>query len=399
MERRDKEPEAPYIHPGVSPDVARYQADIRARRQQAMLPKVSEPVAGGPGPAIPRLDGAVQRGMTMEQMAARERYVEQPRIGGIVDADAPPAATAQAPAAVNLTPADILPSEAANDPTFQTGTGAMLAASQPHLALKYGVYRNGLFIPPQKLRPTKPQLRPETIRDLETLEHLRTQQQGTGTAGGNLLDSEDEAEQAVAAGPAGAAATIGNVPGDKSNRPLTEEERSKLKSAIDRMDEFDFDSFRQSMMKDILNNPDQQKIIEAKLKPLDITDMIVNGYVTQDVPIVAGLTFTFRSMSGLEDLEIKRLIMEESKSLEVSERYLLDKYAFMSMTIGLTSINNKPFGDVYDQSGEFNDDKFKAKFKKIIRLPLHMLASIGLNQMWFEQRARKLYVAEKVGNG
>ena len=398
MERRDKEPEGPYIHPGVSPDVRRYQTDIRARRQQAALPKVSEPVAGGPGPSIPRLDGAARPGVTMEQLAAQERQVTQPRIGGIVEGDVPTAAP-QAPAATNLTPADILHSEAANDPTFQTGTGAMLAMSQPHLALKYGVYRNGLFIPPQKLQPTKPQLRPETIRDLETLEHLRAQQRGNESAGGALLDSEREAEQAVAAGPAGAAATIGNAPGDKSNRPLSDEERAKLKESIDRMDEFDFDSFRQSMMKDILNNPDQQKIIEKKLKSLDITDMIVNGYVTQEVPIVAGLSFTFRSMSGLEDLEIKRLIMEESKSLEVSERYLLDKYAFMSMTIGLIAINNKPFGDVYDGNGDFNDEKFKAKFKKIIRLPLHMLASIGLNQMWFEQRARKLYVAEKVGNG
>jgi hypothetical protein len=202
----------------------------------------------------------------------------------------------------------------------------------------------------------------------------------------------------VASGPAGAAARVGNLPGDKTVD--AEESRSRLKEAVEKMDEFDFDSFRQSMMRDILNNPEQKGVIEARLQPLDITDMIVTGFVKQDVPIIPNkLTFTFRSMTGEEDLEIKRLVMAESKSLEISDRYLLDKYAFMSMTIGLSAINGKPLGDVYDSNGGFSDDQFWVKYKRVIRLPLHMLASIGLNQMWFEQRARKLYVAEKVGNG
>jgi hypothetical protein len=233
---------------------------------------------------------------------------------------------------------------------------------------------------------------------MQGLEMLTRLQQEQANPTGSLPESDREVDRAVAAGPAGAAARVGNLIGD--NVVDTDAAKSKLREHVEKMDEFEFDSFRQAMMRDILNNPEQKAVIEARLQPLDITDMIVSGYVKQDVPVIPGkLTFTFRSMTGEEDLEVKRLIMTESKSLEVSDRYLLDKYAFMSMAVGLAAINGKPLGDVYDSNGGFSDDQFWVKYKRVIRLPLHMLASIGLNQMWFEQRARKLYVAEKVGNG
>ena len=42
---------------------------------------------------------------------------------------------------------------------------------------------------------------------------------------------------------------------------------------------------------------------------------------------------------------------------------------------------------------------FLKKFNMVLRLPLHMLASIGVNTLWFDVRVRKLFVAEKLGNG
>jgi len=403
MERNQPPPRPPepYVHPDVSPDVRAYQAGIAARRASNTLPKVEMPIAGGASPPIPRLDGPAQQGMTMAQIAEYERRPPPGYGGGIVE-QAQPTQPQMRPGTLNLTPIDTLPKEAMQDPGFQQGMGSMLASAQPQLAAKYGVYRNGKFIPPQALQPqgTRPQLSPETARGLEAVARFQQEQAASTNPTGSLLTSEEEADQAVAKGPAGAAARVGNLPGDRKVEAEDAKSKEKLKEQIEKMDEFDFDSFRQSMMKDILNNPEQKVIIEARLQPLDITDMIVTGYVKQDVPIIPNkLTFTYRSMTGEEDLEIKRLVMSESKSLDVSDRYLLDKYAFMSMSVGLVAINSKPLGDVYDSNGGFSDEMFWLKFKRVIRLPLHMLASIGLNQMWFEQRARKLYVAEKVGNG
>lgn len=126
----------------------------------------------------------------------------------------------------------------------------------------------------------------------------------------------------------------------------------------------------------------------------------MNNRVTQEIQIIPGsFTITLHSMTGEEDMHIKRLIMDESKSVEVSERYLLDKYSFMSIAVGLAAINGKALGRVENAEGNWDDDVFWKKYNRIIKLPLHMLASIGVNLFWFEARVRKLFVAEKVGNG
>jgi hypothetical protein len=104
-------------------------------------------------------------------------------------------------------------------------------------------------------------------------------------------------------------------------------------------------------------------------------------------------------MTGEEDLAVKRLIMSESRSVEVSDRYLLDKFALMALAVGLKEINGKPMGEHVGEEGSFDDDKFWKKFRRVLKLPLHMLASIGVHHFWFEARVRKLFVAEKVGNG
>jgi hypothetical protein len=351
---------------------------------------------------IPNLAGPVQTGMTMEQMAEQQRPKAPPQApapGRIVEPPPPPQPERSKVQVANLMPADTLHPDAQKDPAFRQGMGSMLATAQPELALKYGVYRNGKFIPPQQLQAQRPHLSAQTVEGLEALQELQRQNASNPAVGG-LSDSEREAEESVAKGPAGASARVGNVPGDGSNRPLSPEERENLKKTLSQLDDFDFDSFRQQMMRDILNNPEQKEIIESSLRPLDLTDLIVNGYVTQDVVVVPGkLTLTFRSQTGEEDLELKRMVMAESKSLEVSDRYLLDKYAFMSLTLGIEKINNRILGTVYDKEGDFSEEQFKIKFKRVLKLPLHLLASIGVNQMWFEQRVRKLCVAEKVGNG
>lgn len=400
MERQQgRRPEgAPFIDSRVNPDVRAHQQQILDRRSGA-LPKIESPVAGGPAPRIPRLDGPTQTGVTMEQLANAQRPQQAPPPpSGIINQGVPAAAQRLRPAP-KLTPADILPNEAQTDPEYRQGTGSMLAMSQPNLALKYGVHRNGKFIPPQQLVPEgQPQLRAETLRDIQMLNELKNQQAGKAVPG--LSADDAAAEREASAGIGGAAARVNNSIGDDSTAPLTAEERARVEDKIKGMDEFDFDTFRQSMMRDILNNEDQKKLIESRLTPLDLTDMIVSGYVTQVVTIIPGkLTFTFRSSSGEIETEIKRLVMQESKTLDVSDRYLLDRYAFMSLAAGLLAINDKPFGDVYNNDGDFDENKFTVKFKRLLKLPLHMLASMGVNQLWFEQRVRKLYVAEKVGNG
>jgi len=294
----------------------------------------------------------------------------------------------------------MLPPEAQQDPEFQRGNGAMFAVAQPGLAMRYGVTRNGQRIMPQQLRAQAPQgqapagagrLRPETLKGLSDLQELSRQQ---ALAPEQRAAAEAAAEAEVKNGPAGASASAGDPPAGSGK--MTPEEAQRR---VELMDSFDYDALRDAINEDILRNPDQKKIIEERLEALDIDDLIIKNRVTQRVPIVPNrFEVTYRSMTGNDDLALKRLLMKESKSVEVTERFLLDKYAFMALSCGAVAVNSNQLPDHLDEEGKFNEEAFWKKFEWMMKRPLHMLSSIGVNHTWFEMRVRKLFVAENVGN-
>lgn len=374
----------PHVDPAVTdPRAAQYRKDIESRRPSTALPKYDTPVAGGPTPPIPHLDQPHQDGATMAQQATAQRRASTP--GSIIEPEQPSGKP-------NILPMDLLPPEAMKDPSFMHGAGSMYAASQPELARKYGVVRNSKHLSPQALmaRPTAPgmpgkgQISPGTIDDLKKLEELREKSLKAETG-------ELAAEQQAADSAAGAAVNIGggNPTGTGGGG-----------GGGKQLDEFDLDTLHQMMVKDLINNPEQRKIVEERCKPMSLADLVVEGFISQVVPVVPG-TFEpeFTSLTGDDDLNLKRLILEEAKSLKVDDRYLLDKYALMGLACSVKAINGKPFGDYRDKDGDFHEESFLKKFKKIIRLPLPMLATMGTHYFWFDIRVRKLFVAEKVKNG
>jgi hypothetical protein len=305
----------------------------------------------------------------------------------------PTAAPGPAPS-LNILPMDALPEAAKADPNFREGNGSMFAINQPHLAQKYGVIRNGQPVPPQQLSPEGGrQLRPETVRDIQRIQELQRQQQTDEMPPGSPSTEMSDAGKA--------AATVGNMPGDTDEKPLNPEEQKALEKTLGRMDEFQFDAWRQAMMKDILNNPEQKEIIEERLEPMDVGDLVTEGYIVQEVVIVPNkFRVSFKTFDGETDLALKRLIMEDTNTLgEVTERYYLDRFSFMAAAASLHAINGKVIPDHRDDQGNFSDELFRKKFNFVLKQPLHMLASVGLNAMWFESRVRALFKAEKLGNG
>lgn len=357
------------------PRATNYARSIQQRRAQP-APTYAEPVAGGPTPHIPLM-------------------ANQPVIGGqqsIVEQT--PRAVGVSPGSMGLLPGDLLPEEVRKDPLFRDGHGSMYAAAQPNLAFKYGIMRNGQHLMPQQLRPGPRRPASETVADLQKLAELR---QATESG-------ESAVEQESAAGTGGAAARLANAPGDTDVRPIAGEDKEKLeraRKALENMDEFDFDSFRQAVMKDLLNNEEQRKIIEDRLEPLSLDDYISKGFILQRVPVIPGkFEPTFRSLTAEDDLSLKRLIMQDSKSLaQVSDRYLLDKFSLMSVACMTHAINTHIFPSHLNQNGDFDDDLFWKKFNLILKQGFHMLASLGVNGFWFDVRVRKLFVAENLKNG
>lgn len=412
-------PGEPFIAPGVSsPRVAAYRAGIEARRGGG-LPKADLNL-GADRPPIPVLAGGPPEqgrgglgpGATMADYARAERGLGATPggtgpIGGIIEEGPPLPPPPPAPArsmsptaaSLGLAPNDLLPEEARSDPEYVHGYGAEYACNQPKLAAKYGVIRgNGQRIPPQRLGGAPKGLRPETVRGLEALQQL---QQGVGVETPALDPDEAAAQKHVEGGLGGAAGRVGNEPGDRSNKaPTSEEQMEAFKRAIDQMDAFEFNNWRQMMMRKILHSEEERELIESRLKPLDIGELITRGFIRQHIPIRPGqYEITLQSYDGQVDLALKRLVMTESRSVDVGDQYHLDKYSFMTLAVGLHKINDTVFPDIFDSNGNFDDKLFLDKFNKVMKLPIHMLASIGVNLMWFEMRVRKLYSATAVGNG
>jgi hypothetical protein len=396
----------PLVSPGVTdPAALKYAQQITERKG---LPKFAPPVAGGPGPMMPRLDAPVMEGLTMAEQAMMHRANEQPPQpagqiprGGMFQETADQRGQVQQQPHVpglsrppGILSTDILPPEAMQDPNFREGHGSRYAQSQPELAYKYGVLRGSppVRVAPQQLQVAQPGLSDKTLAGLQAL-----QQAQAGAPPHPLLDNEDKRiEREAAAGSGGAAGRLAG--GDGATAPMMS--AAAALEAAKKMDDFDFNAFRERMMKDLLNNEEQRDLIEGRCTPLSLEQLVTKGYVTQRVPIVTDkFEPEFQSMSGEEDLAIKRLIMVESKALEVSDRYLLDKFSIMSIVLGVRSINGTLLPDHRNTEGRFDDEKFWAKFNFLTRYPFHMLASIGVNYYWFDIRVRKLFVAEKLGNG
>lgn len=404
-----------YIDPRANPSSVAYTAGIMARRGGG-LPKADLPL-NPERPPIPVLAGGPPEGggsHTLADYARAERtpatplpLFAPPPGASIIEEAAPlpqtvPQARRHSVASLGLAPNDLLPQEATNDPAYRQGYGSQFAANQPELAAKYGVIRGGQVIPPQRLggaRSGQPSLSPKTVADLEALRQL--QEQPPSTPG--LDRSDEEGRQAVEDGLGGSAARVGGVSKGPPIKPRaeSEEERNKvLKAAIDQMDAFEFNQWRQLTMRQILHSEDERDAIEKRLKPLDLAELLSQGVIRQRVPVIPGkYEVTLQSYDGQVELALKRLVMMEARSVDVGEQYLLDKHSFMSLAVGLHKVNEKTYPDITDKEGVFSDELFLKKFNMVMKLPIHMLASIGVNLMWFEMRVRKLYSASAVGNG
>lgn len=394
-------PKPPFINPNITdPNALRYQEMLRNSMQD-------NPVGISPSVPIPQLDKNLPEGFTPAQVAMMNRAqvtnsTGNPTVagGGIFGPQAQAAGYQTPQVMPGIQPSDLLPEEAQLDPSFaRNAAGNMYAMYQPHLAMRYGVVRNGLRLPPQALQPPAANGAPDQGRfKASTIESVNELNQFLASSQ-KATSIDPSVIEAAADSAAGAAAAMGNAPGDRSSEPISDDEKDKVRRTLEGMDDLDFYQFRQMMVRDVLNNKEQQKIIEERLQPLDITSLVMTYTLSQVVPIIPGsFEPEFEVVSLETELALKAMIARESRSMDVSEQYYLDKYGMFAIAAGLKAINKMPLTVYMDEHG-FNEEKFNERLRKVLRFPLPMMASLGVNYFWFDIRVRKLFSAEKVKNG
>lgn len=399
MEKKGTVDVPPVVLEGVTdPRALSYAQRLQAKKP---LQKYTAPAGGAPPPPIPPLNAKIVAPESSKlTMADHARTF---RVGGMNLQPQPqqpqPASPSfgppAPPAALPLHPNDILPQVASQDPEFLQGQGAMLAVNQPRLAAKYGVVRGGRLISPQELATGKSGLSEESIRGLQALNQL---QQAQETVAQNQEDEEEAAlRKKVDDGPAGQAARSFSTMGVRESEKKKEGPTTPPSSV---MDELDFQKWREHQLHDILNNEEQRKLIESRCAPLSLDQILMDGAARQVVPIIPGqFEPEFQTMTTEDEMSIRRLIIDESQSFAMPDKYVVDRYSLMSLTAGLKAINGTQFPTHVDPEGNFNDELFLKKFKMVCRLPFQMIASLAINFFWFEARARMMFKASTIKNG
>lgn len=272
--------------------------------------------------------------------------------------DMPPPAVTQAGAQAVRSAQRVLTQEEKNKLTeagqFHPGVGSAYAANQPGMGrLPTSSEGEELPIDPRVVpRPPGSGLRSETVKELEAV-----------AAANSKASREDD------------------------------EELKKINKEIDEIDEvFETNEFGERV-KSLLANKERCRAIESRCQPLSLEELLINGSVQQKVPIVPGkFEPVFRSLQGLENLEILRLV----GSLRGTEDFILDSLSLYRLTAGLYSINSKVLPNHLDKDGDFDEEMFKAKKKITLRMALPILSDMVVNFAWFQKRVQKLTVLEDI---
>lgn len=339
---------------GKTPDeVVRDRQEKKAKMDHLKQPR--QPLGGAPQVSIPPLNAEPVPGKTMDEQASEltdptnpmsPHY--NPELAKVMQQQKPMPGAPSVPVGGQFSP---VPPGAEEMPGFRQGIGSQYMGNQPNLQVPPGV--GGA--PPQGDGPYKPNLSPETMQEMH-----------------RVAQTSD--------------AAVKNFANEAASTQSKEVQKEKEERA--RQMEEDFRRMlNDDETWDRLNNPERKEKIEKGLAKLDITDLIIHGECRQDVPINDNVVYTFRTVTGKEDLAVKRMMFGEKGG----DRYLMDKYTLMQLTLAFVGLNGEELPTHLDKDGDVDDEKFKDKFGKVLRFPMQLLADCGIQYMWFHERVKSLF--------
>jgi hypothetical protein len=192
---------------------------------------------------------------------------------------------------------------------------------------------------------------------------------------------------------------------DDSDKKVTSELRNDLDDADKAIADnakkeapFDLESLLSA--KHPLLSEERRKAIEARLSPLDISDLIMKLEIVQKVPIIENkFIIELRTFSQREHIWILQYLYE----FPGSDRYVDEMFNTLKLVCSLVSLNGRVLPDhrVNPGTREEKLDKkaFEEKMFHITSLPVQILADVGVQCNWFNDRVQKLFTVENLKNG
>jgi len=248
----------------------------------------------------------------------------------------------------------------------------------------------------------------EVARDGNTtLGSLAMQQKAVDGIGGEAADPTKRVlSQGTLAGLAALQQEVGTqqptaVP--PQNETPTGASPNKMAAIMEQMDDLELEQMLRRSNKDLINNPEQQKLIDKLVTPLDLGEGLATGEFSQVVPIKKDvLTVKFRSVSPMENEEIRKIIFQ----MELDDKRLIgltsERFSLMLCVASLVQLNGSRLpAHVTGTASQmvFHEDQFMRKYELVRRYPPALVHTLMTHSYWFNLRVNKLFVLDDIKNG
>jgi hypothetical protein len=231
---------------------------------------------------------------------------------------------------------------------------------------------------------------PVTLREANQMSSSRTLSDDTVRALEEMNKSVKKAQDVEKEAPAPLPAV--------AQETKKEIESSESSLGISPIDSFDFGSLAD--IRSTLMSTKRKESIEARLTPLDISDLVIKREITQTIPIIPDkLEVTLRTFNQKENLWILKYIYDFSGSA----LYVQELINTCRLVCGLVAINGAFLPDHRQNIGQYNEqvskEDFEKKFSHVASFPVQLVADFSVQSMWFQDRVDKLFTVDAIKNG
>lgn len=249
-------------------------------------------------------------------------------------------------------------------------------------------------VPPEQARPT-------TVSD-ETAKGLQ------------LFRTEADKERQRLEEMAAQAPAIPQAAPAPPSVPQKEAPKAEPRSSAEGPDDLEFDrlmAFGAQRPQDPINNDAERKAVEERVKkhPIDLLNAILDGEITQLVPIIPGtLEVVYRVVTPEEDHAIRLHIFEVTSKQGRLEALASELYQILVLTASIERINGNQLPvhvtrnpNTYELT--VNLEALLSKSRYFLSRPIPLVNSLSVHGFWFEQRVRKAFSTasqeDLLGNG
>lgn len=135
------------------------------------------------------------------------------------------------------------------------------------------------------------------------------------------------------------------------------------------------------------DNPEVRKQIEARCSPMDFSDLVLTGRVTQVVPIIPGkFEVGFQSLLTSENYWIERNAEKEA----TTDWGMRSWMGYARLAMSLTEVNGKELPTVVTKTG-IDEEAWNDRFATVMNMGEKPVEYLLINLNWFSTRVDQLY--------